>query len=119
MNTRYNYHWYLFEKWYCYYLITKDKERCKSTRKQEGSRWKKWQNKKEKQVEGKKRRGGVQRGHREKWSQWTLWPASLRTKQVAFLVVVGRRRVWGINKINWNLKSISYVTEFAVLALLT
>lgn len=67
----------------------------------------------------KKRRGGVQRGHREKWSQWTLWPAFLRTKQVAFLVVVGRRRVWGINKINWNFKSISYLTEFAVLALLT
>lgn len=26
---------------------------------------------KEKQVEGKKEESGVQRGHREKWSQWT------------------------------------------------
>lgn len=46
MNTGYNYHWYLFEKWYCYYLITKDKERCKSTRKQERTRWKKWEKQK-------------------------------------------------------------------------
>lgn len=56
MNTGYNYHWYLFEKWYCYYLITKDKERCKSTRKQEELDGRNGKNKKEKQVKKKRKR---------------------------------------------------------------